>query len=77
MAIAKAKAKGLLPSPQEPLKTYTPTLNGKFVKAGDSQRYWGFPELRYDPELKTMVLGFELFLVCDNKLPKLKEENKN
>ena len=36
MARAKAKAKGL-PSPLEPLKPYTSTLNGKFVKAGDSQ----------------------------------------
>ena len=35
MARAKAKAKGL-PCPLEPLKPYTPTFNGKFVKAGDS-----------------------------------------
>ena len=38
MARAKAKAKGLL-CPLEPLKPYTPTLNGKFVKAGESQHY--------------------------------------
>ena len=38
MARAKAKAKEL-PCPSEPLRPYTPTLNGKFVKAGDSQRY--------------------------------------
>ena len=38
MAQAKAKVKGL-PWPLEPLKPYTPTLNGKFVKARDSQRY--------------------------------------
>ena len=38
MARAKAKAKGL-PCPPEPLKPYTPTLNEKFVKAGESQRY--------------------------------------
>jgi len=38
MACAKAKAKGL-PCPPEPLKAYTPTLNRKFVKARDSQRY--------------------------------------
>ena len=76
MAQAKAKGKGL-PCPPEPLKPYTSTLNGKFVKARDSQCYQGFPELRYDPELKTMVPGFELFLVCDNKLSELKEENKN
>ena len=38
MARAKAKAKGLPSSPQ-PLKPYTPTLNGKFIKAGDSQHY--------------------------------------
>ena len=37
MARAKAKAKEL-PCPPEPLRPYTPTLNGKFVKAGDSQR---------------------------------------
>ena len=30
MAHAKTKAKGL-PYPSEPLKPYTPTLNGKFV----------------------------------------------
>ena len=41
MAHAKAKAKGL-PSPLEPLKPYTSTLNGKFVKVGDSKRYWDF-----------------------------------
>ena len=35
MAHAKAKAKGL-PCPPEPLKSYTPTLNGKLVKARDS-----------------------------------------
>ena len=35
MARAKAKAKGL-PCPPEPLKPYTPTLNEKFVKAGES-----------------------------------------
>ena len=40
MAQAKAKAKGL-PCPLEPLKPYTPTLNRNFVKAGESQRYWG------------------------------------
>lgn len=34
MARAKAKAKGL-PCPSEPLKPYTPTLNGKFVKVGE------------------------------------------
>ena len=39
---AKAKAKGL-PCPLKPLKPYTPTLNKKFVKTGDSQCYWGFP----------------------------------
>ena len=38
MARAKANAKGL-PCPPEPLKPYTSTLNGKFVKAGESQRY--------------------------------------
>ena len=38
MARAKAKAKEL-PCPPEPLRPYTPTLNGKFVKVGDSQRY--------------------------------------
>ena len=38
MARAKAKEKGL-PCPLEPLKPYTPTLNGKFEKVGESQRY--------------------------------------
>jgi len=71
LASAKAKAKGL-PCPPKPLKPYSPTLNEKFVKAGDSQRYWGFPELRYDPKSRTMVPGFELLLDCNNKLPELK-----
>ena len=75
-AHAKAKAKGL-PSPSKPLKPYTPTLNGKFIKAGNSQHYQGFLEPRYDPESKTMVPGFELFLDCDNKLPKLREKDTN
>ena len=35
ISCTKAKAKGL-PCPLEPLKPYTPTLNGKFVKAGYS-----------------------------------------
>ena len=76
MALAKAKAKGLSYS-SEPLKPYTPTLNGKFVKAGDSQRYWGFLEPRYDLELKTMVPRFELFFDCNNKLPELRKEDTN
>ena len=38
MARVKAKAKGL-PCPPEPLKPYTSTLNGKFVKARDSQHF--------------------------------------
>ena len=42
LAQAKAKAKGLS-CPSEPLKPYTSTLFRKFVKAGESQRYWGFP----------------------------------
>ena len=76
MARAKAKAKGL-PSSLEPLKPYIPTLNRKFVKVGDSQRYWGFLELRFDFELKTIMPGFQLFFDCDNKLLELKEENTN
>ena len=54
MAQAKANTKGL-PCPLEPLKPYTPTLNGKFVKARDSQRYWGFPKSRYDSKTRTIV----------------------
>jgi len=38
MAQANAKAKRL-PCSLEPLKPYTTTLNGKFVKTGESQRY--------------------------------------
>ena len=76
MARTKAKAKEL-PSPPEPLKPYTPTLNGKFVKARDNQRYQGFPKPRCDLELETMVPGFELFLDWDNKLLELNEENTN
>ena len=76
MAHAKAKARGL-PCPLEPLKPYTPTLNGKFVKVGDSQRYWGFPKPRFDPKSRIMVLGFELLFDCNNKHPKLKKEDTN
>ena len=74
MVRVKAKAKGL-PCPPEPLKPYTPTLNGKFVKAGESQCYWGFPEPRFDPITKTMVLGFEILLDCNNNVPELKKED--
>ena len=74
MARAKAKAKGL-PCPSEPLKPYTPTLNGKFVKVGESQHYWGFPELRFDLITKTMMLGFEILLDCNNEGPELKKED--
>ena len=38
MAQNKTKAKGL-PCPLEPLKPYTPTLNRKFVKVRENQRY--------------------------------------
>ena len=73
MARARAKAKGL-PCPPRPLKLYTPTLNGKFVKTGESQRYWGFLVLRFDLVTKTMVPGFEILLDCNNQVPKLKKE---
>ena len=59
----------------EPLKPYAITLNRKFVKARDTQHYWGFPEPRFDPVTRTMVSGFELLLECNNKLPKLKKED--
>ena len=75
-AHAKAKAKGL-PCPPKPVKPYTPTLNGKFVKVRDNQRYWGFPKPRYNPELKTMVPGFELFFDCNNKFLELKKKDTN
>ena len=74
MAQAKAKEKGL-PCPPEPLKPYTPTLNGKFVKAGESQRYWGFLKLRFDPVTKTMVPGFEILLDCNNNVLEPKKED--
>ena len=74
MARAKAKAIGL-PCPPEPLKPYTPTLNGKFVKVGESQHYWGFPEPRFDPMTKTMVPGFEILLDCNNKVLEPKKED--
>jgi len=76
MAHAKAKAKGL-PCPLKPLKSYTRTLNGKFVKVGDGQGYWGFLKLRYDPELRTMMPRFELFFDCNNKVLELKKEDIN
>ena len=74
MARAKAKAKGL-PCLLEPLKPYTPTLNGKFEKVGESQRYWGFLEPRFDLVTRTMVPGFEILLDYNNKVPKLKKED--
>ena len=74
MARANAKAKGL-PCPPEPLKPYTPTLNGKFVKAGESQHYGGYPKPGFDPITKTMVPGFEILLDCNNEVPKLKKED--
>ena len=61
MAQAKAKGKGL-PCPPEPLKPYTSTLNGKFVKARDSQRYWRFSKPRFDLVARTMVPRFEIIL---------------
>ena len=74
---AKAKAKGL-PCPLKPLKPYTPTLNRKFVKAGDSQCYWGFHEPRFDPKTRTMMPGFELQFDCNNnQRPKLEKEDTN
>ena len=76
MAHAKAKAKGL-PCPLESLKPYTPTLNEKFVKVGNNQRYWGFLEPRFDPETRTMMPGFELLLECNNQLLELKKEDIN
>jgi len=74
MARAKAKAKGL-PCPPEPLKPYTPTLKGKFVKAEESQHYWGFPEPRFDPVTRTMMSRFEILLDCNNKVLELKKED--
>ena len=74
MARAKAKAKGL-PCPQEPLKPYTPTLNGKFVKAGESQHYWGYLEPRFDPITKIMVPSFEILLDCNNEVLELKNKD--
>ena len=74
MARAKAKAKGP-PCPPEPLKPYTPTLNGKFVKAGESQCYWGFLKPRFDPVTKTMVPGFEILLDCNNNVLEPKKED--
>ena len=74
IARVKAKAKGL-PCPPEPLKPYIPMLNGKFIKVGESQRYWGFLELRFDPITKTMVPGFEILLDCHNNTLELKKED--
>ena len=50
-------------------------MNGKFVKAGGNQCYWGFPEPRFDPIMKTMVAGFEILLDCHNKVPELKKDD--
>lgn len=51
------------------MKPYTPTLNGKFIKARESQCYWGFSEPRFDPITKTMVSRFEILLDYNNKVP--------
>ena len=76
MARAKAKAKAKeLPCPLEPLKPYTPTLNGKFVKAEESQRYWGFPKPILDTVTRTMVPGFKILLDYSNKVLELKKED--
>ena len=74
MVRAKAKAKGL-PCPLEPLKPYTPTLNRKFVKARESQHYWGFLEPRFDLVIRIMVPGFEILLDCNNEVLELKKED--
>ena len=66
MARAKVKAKGL-PYPPEPLKPYTPTLNGKFVKAGESQHYWVFLEPRFDPALEQWCLGSRYYLIATTR----------
>ena len=33
--------------------------------------------MRFDPEIRTMVPGFELLFDCNNKLPELKKEDTN
>ena len=50
-------------------------LNGKFVKAIENQRYWGFPKPRFNPVTGTMVPGFKILLDCNNKVPELKKED--
>ena len=70
MARAKAKAKGL-PCPLEPLKPYTLTLNGKFIKARESQHYWGFAKPRFDPITKTTVPCFKILLDSNNRVLEL------
>lgn len=57
------------------MRPYTPTLNGKFVKAGETFRYYGFLEPRYDPLTNEKILGFELFFDC--KIEEQKEEKRN
>lgn len=68
-----AKAKGLPYQPKS-MRPYTPTWNGKFVKAGETFRYCGFLKPRYDPLTNEKVLGFELFFDC--KIEEQKEEKK-
>jgi len=50
-------------------------LNGKFVKTRERQRNWGFPESRFDPVTKTMLLGFKILLDCNNEVSELKKED--
>ena len=45
------------------------------MKAGESQRYWGFPKPRFNPIKKTMVPGFEILLDCNNRVLELKKED--
>ncbi|KAL0010986.1 hypothetical protein SO802_006094 [Lithocarpus litseifolius] len=76
--LVRAKAKTIrLPCPSEPLKLYTATWNGKFVKAGDSQCYREFPELRFDPMTRIMVLGFKILLDCNSKSNSSSDSSSN
>ena len=50
-------------------------MNEKFVKAGEGQHYWEFPEPRFDLVTRTMVPCFEILLDSNNRVPELKKED--
>ena len=65
--------KGLSYEPST-LKSYTLTLNGKFVKEGEVKLYSMFPEPWYDQRIATKLPGIEIFVDCKIEAPKVEEK---